>query len=171
MSSTQSIGLYPPWAVLIKGCTSFVDLTQTTLLAGPFSVVFDQSLKRMELLQRTFSKDYMQYLRLSVDEKVTDPVRRSIYHEAIHELNQTYGVLHEVKGGNGLVDLFFCIVRVTDLFKFVEDEVLSYFCVLLHKLPGQWWLDGWVNHIMTRIYSSVGDIYFTHLVWPMEQIG
>ncbi|KAH7179038.1 uncharacterized protein B0J16DRAFT_402387 [Fusarium flagelliforme] len=170
-------GPYPPWAVLIKGCTSFVELANSTLLAGPFSVLFHQARKHLDLRQQTFSKDYMQQLWLFVDDRITDPERRTIYRDAIQALNQTYGVFYEVEGDNDLVDIFSWVVMAKDFLKFVEDEeeealvVLSYFCVLLHKLPSQWWLDGWVNHLMTRIYSSVGEMYLTFLVWPMEQIG
>ena len=122
---------------------------------------------RIDLLQQTFSTDYMQQLRLFIDERVIYPERRAIYHDAIQPLNQTFGVFYEVEGHNDLVDIFFWVVSAKDFLKFVEDEedealvVLSYFCVLLHKLPGQWWLNGWVNHIMTRIYSSVGEKYLT----------
>jgi hypothetical protein len=86
-------------------------------------------------------------------------------------------VFYEIEGDKDLVDIFSWIVFAKDFLTFVADEeeealvVLSYFCVLLHKLPSQWWLDSWVNHIMTRIYSSVGEVYLTYLVWPMEEIG
>ncbi|KAI1046442.1 hypothetical protein LB505_013158 [Fusarium chuoi] len=170
-------GPYPPWVVLIKGCTSFMDLAKSTLLGGPFSALLHKARKRLDLRLQTFKTDYMQQLRQFVDERVTNPERRAIYHDAIQALNQTYGVFHEVEGENDLVDIFSWLVLAKDFLKFVADEeeealvVLSYFCVLLHKLPGQWWLNGWVNHIMTRIYSSVGEMYLTYLVWPMEEIG
>ena len=130
----------------------------------------------MDLRQHTFSTDYMEQLKAFVDERVTDPERRTIYHDAIQALNQTYGVFHEVEGDNDLVDIFSWVVLAKDFLKFVEEEeeealvVLSYFCVLLHKLSGQWWTNGWVNHIMTRIYSSVGEMYLTYLIWPMGRL-
>lgn len=131
----------------------------------------------MDLRQQSFSTDYMQQPRLFIDERILEPERRTIYHDAIQALNQTYGVFLEVEDDNDLVNIFSWIVLAKDFLKFVEEEeeealvVLFYFCVLLHKLPGQWWLNGWVNHIMTRIYSSVGEAYLTYLIWPMEEIG
>ncbi|EXM18786.1 hypothetical protein FOTG_13145 [Fusarium oxysporum f. sp. vasinfectum 25433] len=170
-------GPYPPWVVLIKGCTSFMALAQSTLLVGPFSALLQKARRRLELREQTFKTDYMQQLRFFVDETITDSERRSVYHDAIHGLNQTYGVFYEVEGDKDLVDIFSWIVFAKDFLTFVADEeeealvVLSYFCVLLHKLPCQWWLNSWVNHILTRIYSSVGEVYLTYLVWPMEEIG
>ncbi|KAF5623587.1 2-dehydropantoate 2-reductase [Fusarium sp. NRRL 25303] len=170
-------GPYPPWVVLIKGCTSFMELARSTLLGGPFSALLHKARKRLDLRLQTFKTDYMQQLRQFVDERVTDLEQQAIYHDAIQALNQAYGVFYEVEGENDLVDIFSWLALAQDFLKFVADEekealvVLSYFCVLLHKLPGQWWLNGWANHIMTRIYSSVGEMYLTYLVWPMEEIG
>lgn len=140
-------------------------LARSTLLVGPFSALLQKARRRLELREQTFKTDYLQQLRFFVDETITDSERRSVYHDAIHGLNQTYGVFYEVEGDKDLVDIFSWIVFAKDFLTFVADEeeealvVLSYFCVLLHKLPCQWWLNSWVNHIMTRIYWSVGEVY------------
>lgn len=173
----QKDGPYPPWVVLISGCTSFLALSNSTLSLGPFSALLSKARRRMESRQQVFKTDYMQQLRVFVDESVTDPARRSIYQEALVALNQTYGVFYEVDGDKDLVDIFSWVVLAKNFLEFVADEepealvVLSYFCVLLHKLPSQWWLNGWVSHIMTRIYASVGEKYLNYLAWPMEEIG
>lgn len=60
----------------------------------------------MDLRQQTFSTDYMEQLKALVDERVTDPERRTIYHDAIQVLNQTYGVFLEVEGDNDLVNIY-----------------------------------------------------------------
>jgi hypothetical protein len=49
--------------------------------------------------------------------------------------------------------------------------VLSYFCVLLNKLSRQWWLDGWVNHLMDKIYAALDEERRTWIIWPMEETG
>ncbi|KAL5590389.1 hypothetical protein FOBRF1_013946 [Fusarium oxysporum] len=173
----QEDGPYPPWAVLISGCTSFVSLGNSTLSLGPFSALLSKARRRFEIRKRVFETDYVQQLKVFIDETVTDPARHSIYQDALLALNQTFGVFYETDGDKDLVDIFSWIVPAKEFFEFVADEepealvVLSYFCVLLHKLPSQWWLTGWVHHIMTRIYASVGEKYLTYLVWPMEEIG
>ncbi|KAG4262823.1 hypothetical protein FPRO03_10186 [Fusarium proliferatum] len=170
-------GPYPPWVVLINGCESFVALGNSTLSLGPFSDLLSKARKRFEIRKRVFKTDYLQQLKVFIDETVTDPVQHSIYQKALIALNQTFGVFYETDGDKDLVDIFSWTVPAKDFFEFVADEepealvVLSYFCVLLHKLPSQWWLSGWVNHIMTRIYASVGERYLNYLVWPMEEIG
>ncbi|KAF5723987.1 2-dehydropantoate 2-reductase [Fusarium mundagurra] len=173
----QEDGPYPPWVVLISGCTSFISLSDNTLLLGPFSALLSKARAHLDRRLQAFKTDYTQQLRTFVDESVTDPARRSIYQEALVALNQTYGVFYETVGDKDLVDIFSWVVPAKAFFEFVADEepealvVLSYFCVLLHKLPSQWWLTGWVNHIMSRIYGSVGEKYLSYLVWPMEEIG
>ncbi|KAL5589932.1 hypothetical protein FOVSG1_011799 [Fusarium oxysporum f. sp. vasinfectum] len=173
----QEDGPYPPWAVLISGCTSFVSLGNSTLSLGPFSALLSKARRRFEIRKRVFETDYVQQLKVFIDETVTDPAKHSIYQDALLALNQTFGVFYETDGDKDLVDIFSWIVPAKEFFEFVADEepealvVLSYFCVLLHKLPSQWWLTGWVHHIMTRIYASVGEKYLTYLVWPMEEIG
>ncbi|KAF5675968.1 C6 transcription factor [Fusarium circinatum] len=170
-------GPYPPWVVLINGCASFASLGDSTLTLGPFSALLSNACRRFKIRERVFKTDYVQQLKVFIDETVTDPAQRSIYQDALSALNQTYGVFYETDGDKDLVDIFSWTVPAKAFFEFVADEepealvVLSYFCVLLHKLPSQWWLNGWVNHIMTRIYGSVGEKYLPYLVWPMEEIG
>ncbi|KAI6777504.1 hypothetical protein HG530_001449 [Fusarium avenaceum] len=102
----QKDGPYPPWVVLISGCTSFLALSNSTLSLGPFSALLSKARRRMKCRQQVFKTDYMQQLRVFVDESVTDPARRSIYQEALVALNQTYGVFYEVDGDKDLVDIF-----------------------------------------------------------------
>ncbi|KAG9494983.1 hypothetical protein J7337_013212 [Fusarium musae] len=168
---------YPPWVVLINGCASFASLGDSTLSLGPFSALLSKARRRFKIRERVFEIDYVQQLKAFIDETITDPVQRSIYQDTLRALNQTYGVFYETDGDKDLVDIFSWTVPAKAFFEFVAEEepealvVLSYFCVLLHKLPSQWWLSGWVSHIMTRIYASVGEKYLPYLVWPMEEIG
>ncbi|KAF5607461.1 2-dehydropantoate 2-reductase [Fusarium pseudoanthophilum] len=170
-------GPYPPWVVFINGCASFASLGNSTLSLGPFSALLSKARRRFKIRERVFEVDYVQQLKACIDETITDPVQRSIYQDTLRALNQTFGVFYETDGEKDLVDIFSWTVPAKAFFEFVADEepealvVLSYFCVLLHKLPSQWWLSGWVNHIMTRIYASVGEKYLPYLVWPMEEIG
>ncbi|CEF87922.1 hypothetical protein FGSG_12584 [Fusarium graminearum PH-1] len=139
----QEDGPYPPWVVLIKGCTSFLALAKGTLTLGPFSALLFKASRRMEARERVFKRDYMEQLRIFVDKTVTDLVQRSIYQDALCALNQTYSVFYKIDGDKDLVNIFSWIVLVKDFFKFMADEepealvILSYFCVLLYRLPSQ----------------------------------
>ncbi|KAF5248733.1 hypothetical protein FANTH_5803 [Fusarium anthophilum] len=134
-------GPYPPWVVLINGCASFASLGDSALTLGPFSALLSNARRRFKIRERVFKTDYVQQLKVFIDETVTDPAQCSIYQDALSALNQTYGVFYETDGDKDLVDIFSWTVPAKAFFEFVADEepealvVLSYFCVLLHKLP------------------------------------
>ncbi|KAF4478567.1 hypothetical protein FAGAP_12319 [Fusarium agapanthi] len=99
-------GPYPPWVVLINGCASFASLGDSALTLGPFSALLSNARRRLNIRDRVFKTDYVQQLKVFIDETVTDPAQRSIYQDALRALNQTYGVFYETDGDKDLVDIF-----------------------------------------------------------------
>jgi hypothetical protein len=49
--------------------------------------------------------------------------------------------------------------------------VLAYFCVLLKKAEGFWWMEGWPVHVLGHIYQLLDPLYRLNIRWPMECIG
>lgn len=49
--------------------------------------------------------------------------------------------------------------------------IFANFCVILKKLGLSWLLQGWPEHIMTGIWSSLHPPYRNLLRWPQEQVG
>lgn len=163
--------------VLIGGCTGFLGVSRDNLLSGPFSCLLTKARYGLETREQDFKVDYVQNLRCTIERSVGSSNRRSLYNNALDALNQTFGVFYEVPGQKDLVDVFSWVVLAQDFLPLLANEeqealaILSYFCVLLHKLSCQWWLAGWVEHFMSKIYSSLDEEHRTWVIWPMEEIG
>ncbi|RSL52169.1 hypothetical protein CEP54_011043 [Fusarium duplospermum] len=168
---------YPQWMVLIGGCRSFVSMANDSILAGPFACMMSKVARHLAAREQTFQVDYVRDLRSLITRSVEDEERRHIYDNALDALNQTFGVFYEVSGQKDLVDILTWVIIAEDLLPLLADEeqealvVLSYFCVLLNRLTHQWWLDGWVHHLMDKIYAALYEEHRTWMIWPMEEIG
>lgn len=49
--------------------------------------------------------------------------------------------------------------------------LLAFFAVLLHKSPDRWWMQGWPEHLITRIYALLDEKHRLWIRWPMEEMG
>lgn len=131
----------------------------------------------LEAQNQVFQVDYVRDLRRLVDDSVSDLDRRRVYNNALYVLNQTFGVFYETPGQKDLVGIFYWVIMAEDflpLFADREQEALvifAYFCVLLNRLSGYWWLDGWVNYLMDLTYSHLNEEHRTWIIWPMEEVG
>lgn len=174
MDDTSS---YPQWMLLIGGCHGCLVMARGKILAGPFSCLMSKVNQHMTARNHDFLIDYVRDLRRLVKGSVGDADRRHIYDGALDALNQTFGVFYELPGQKDLIDIFSWVVLASSFLQLLADEeqealvVFSYFCVLLNKLPKHWWLDGWVNNLMDKIYSSLDEEHRTWIIWPMGELG
>ncbi|KAH7156034.1 hypothetical protein EDB81DRAFT_715975 [Dactylonectria macrodidyma] len=168
---------YPQWMVLIGGCKGFISMANGSILAGPFASMMSKATQRLAAREQVFQVDYVRDLRCLIARSVNDEERRCIYDSALDSLNQTFGVFYEVQGQKDLVDIFSWVVLAENFLPLLADEeqealvLLSYFCVLLNKLSRQWWLDGWVDCLMGKIYAALDEERRTWIIWPMEEVG
>jgi hypothetical protein len=49
--------------------------------------------------------------------------------------------------------------------------VLAYYCVLLKKAEGFWWMEGWPVCVLGRIWELLEVRFRLKIRWPMESIG
>ncbi|RFN43316.1 c6 zinc finger protein [Fusarium flagelliforme] len=62
-------------------------------------------------------------------------------------------------------------VRLLQEEKPIPLVILSHFCILLNGLSSIWWTRGWVEHLLSEIYSSLDQEYKTWMRRPMEETG
>ena len=76
-----------------------------------------------------------------------------------------------------MVDIFYWVITAERFIPLLAQEeqvalvILAYYCVLLHQIPTRWWIEGWVEHLMTGIYGSLDETYRSWIVWPIEELG
>ena len=109
---------------------------------------------------------------------VTDPDSLNVYQHAIQELRGQFQV-HGLSPPMSLdiSDLFLWIFELIDdffiLLKVPTQEavvIFAYFCVLLKKLEFHCWLEGWADHLMTRVQELVDEDHQAWISWPMTEI-
>lgn len=49
--------------------------------------------------------------------------------------------------------------------------IYAHFLITLKKLENQWWLEGWANHIMERVWASLDEEHRLWIQWPIEELG
>jgi hypothetical protein len=62
-------------------------------------------------------------------------------------------------------------VRLLQEEKPIPLVILSYFCILLNGLSSFWWTRGWVEHLLSEIYSLLDQEYKIWMRRPMEETG
>lgn len=163
--------------VLIRGCRGFITTFQAQVSQGLFSPMMMHSRQRLAAREQTVHVDYLQHLQLLLDQSVMDPERRSIYNSATEVLNESFGMFYEDPYQQDLVDIFYWILIAEDVIPLLANEeqealvLLAYFCVLLHRIPNRWWIDGWVEYLMTGIYGALDEEHRGWIIWPIEELG
>lgn len=49
--------------------------------------------------------------------------------------------------------------------------IFAHFCILLKRLDGEWWLQGWGTHLILRCHSLLDDEHRLWIRWPIEEAG
>jgi hypothetical protein len=91
------------------------------------------------------------------------------------------GMEPEIGMGLGMMELtdaFMWIYRVADNFlpylKVPTQEavaIFAHFCVLLKRVPDQWWLDGWADHLISKAYGLLDHEHRLWIRWAIEEMG
>lgn len=48
--------------------------------------------------------------------------------------------------------------------------LVAHWCVILAQIPQEWWIHGWVDHIMARVHRHLPEEYHEWLDWPTKKI-
>ncbi|KAJ9662526.1 hypothetical protein H2201_006014 [Coniosporium apollinis] len=119
--------------------------------------------------------------RFIADERVGDPDAQA-YIKALDDLSQSFTGFYE--GTDGTPEtyhsnfIFAWLYRMSGEFSLrlrqkqpVALVILAYYTVLLKEFDLDWFMSGWVPHIMSGIHCSLPEDYRIWLQWPMERTG
>lgn len=77
-----------------------------------------------------------------------------------------------------LTDAFMWVYRVSDnLLPYLRVPtqeavaIFAYFLVLLNRVPDQWWVRGWAEHLISKVYGLLDAEHRLWIRWPIEQLG
>jgi hypothetical protein len=173
----------PDWMFLFQGTRTFAEYAGT-VRDGPLAPVFQhgRDIWGARQSQRDPTSPVYQHLdrlRALIAQREPDEGTRNIYTKAILELRKSF-LVYECHNGHSydVTDLFVWIFEVaTDFLPLLRTPtqeavaIFAFFCVLLKGLRSQWWLHGWVDHLIARSYHLLDREHQLWIQWPLEELG
>ncbi|KXJ94377.1 hypothetical protein Micbo1qcDRAFT_220949 [Microdochium bolleyi] len=175
----------PDWIFLLRGSFAIVKtISVEERTTGPLAPMFGygrDSWQAREAIavdpdpERTARLDALESF-LSIPRRGVPDRHRATYLQWLGELRKSMRHNDRARGNDATVFLWLFDFPddVLPLLKHPTQEtllILAYFCVLLDRMSGRWWVHGWSTHLMGRIWPLLEDEYRIWVRWPMEQIG
>ena len=167
------------WLFLFRGMRTTLESHPGVLENSDLSPMFSISIR--QLSQTTPPNKHLQALRQLIIERAPEGKNVQVYLTALDELARSFPPTSVPGQGSSQTSpqtIFVWLYRLSD--DFVQRlqrrdatalVILAHFCVLLNNLGSFWWMNGWVEHLLSEIYRSLDAEYRVWISWPMEEIG
>ncbi|KAK4161116.1 hypothetical protein QBC43DRAFT_303174 [Cladorrhinum sp. PSN259] len=174
---------FPDWVYLIRGTKGLIELAGVPT-AGRMAPLFAHSVARFQLREEADVFASAAHAALAELEEVivhrplVDEALRGIYMRAIAELNKSFAQADACVGRYEMVDVFIWVfLSAEDLLPLLRTPtqeavaIFAFFCVLLKKLDGHWWIQGWGTHLIAHVYDLLDDENRLLIHWAVQEIG
>lgn len=170
----------PEWLLLLRGTKAIFEVATTELETGILAALFRAGERRVTLQKsNTTEGEHLAELRHFIATTVTDPHASQVYATNIDILDKSYKIVYVNSPCTAeIADVFNWPYRVTEdyliLLRQRTQEALSifaYFCVLLKALDSYWWMNGWSQHLINKLYGLLDEEHRLWIRWPIEEIG
>jgi hypothetical protein len=117
---------------------------------------------------------------------LSDELHR-IYKSTITELKKSFGQAESLASSSSagapaqqfeLIDPFIWVFNVAEDFMPLLREpaqeavaIFAFFCVLLRKLDGQWWMQGWGRRLLAHAYELLDEEGRLWIHWAVQEMG
>ena len=178
-SEAETEWVVPAWLPLIRGMHSILKEVWEWISGGSLAPMFaghgsiDESLSEDPALEALF--------RICTDrrEEDADEIKESstssTYFAAIHELQKSF--TNPALRSNLVSLIFVWPISVGEGYIALLQEqrpralvIFAYYCVLLKKLEGVWWVQGRAAYELDRIEQSLSENWKKWLEWPVKMI-
>ncbi|KAH6662108.1 hypothetical protein B0J14DRAFT_310239 [Halenospora varia] len=101
---------------------------------------------------------------------------RDVYASAINSLKSVFRKMAEEKDDNPHIVSEWAILIPEEFIRLVTERhslallIVAHYCVVLHKSPRVWWVNGWSEGLFGVISRSLGVLYQDALQWARLQI-
>lgn len=175
---------FPEWVYLLRGTKGFIDRVGVPN-GGPFAPLFKHSIARFMLREVPEASDSSAHLPLTELEALiaqrssSDERLRNIYTASIAELKKSFGQAHaNATAPYELIDAFIWVYLVAEdllpLLRVPTQEsvaIFAFFCVLLKKLDGHWWLQGWAEQLIAQAHALLDEEGRLWIQWAVKEVG
>ncbi len=173
---------FPDWVYLTRGTKGFIDLAGVPN-DGPLAPLFAHSINRYMLREGPEAADSSAHPALTDLGKVfaqrpLEEGLRQIYMTALKELKKSFGQAQACAAQYEMTDAFTWIFLMAEdllpLLRMPTQEavaIFAFFCVLLTKLDGHWWMEGWGRQLIAHAYGLLDEEGRLLICWAVEEIG
>ena len=122
-------------------------------------------------------------LQARIATTVTDQSTLNIFNMAIEELRMQLSLVMSEEEQHHRVDLMDALIwqiMVADTFMpLLRDPtavqeasaILAYFCVILKRFEGHWWLQGWGAMVAEKLWEVLDAEHRPWIQWAVEEVG
>lgn len=166
--------------LLIRGVHSILMSAWDWISVGPISALLKSGRYRSppEFLGPPES-DHLLELSQLIKESTIDEAELEAYEGAIENLRKSFAAICAPDSRIcHLAPAFSWPIKISDeyigLLRRRTPEALAIFahyCVLLKKLDGFWWVQGWGTILLSTIYGLLGNTHRLWIRWPIQECG
>jgi len=167
------------WLAQLRGMRSLLESKPEILRHADLSPLFEVSIRNMA--HTNSGIDHLSELREQISRVGPPEPELKTYSTALDQLSERFDVITSFSRASQVFpqQVFVWVYLLEDDFvrllqhgKPIALVILSYFCILLNSIgPSFWWNRGWMEHLLSEIYSSLNQEYRIWMQRPMEETG
>jgi hypothetical protein len=175
---------FPDWVYLLRGIKGFIEVAGVPN-EGPLAPVFAHSRHRFVLREEADVTASPAYPALTELEQIIarrpglDDGLRAVYATAVAELKKSFGQAEapaatQYEMIDAFIWLFVMAEDLVPLLRAPKQEavaIFAFFCVLLKKLEGQWWIQGWGRHLIANAHELLDEEGRLWIHWAVQEMG
>lgn len=167
------------WLLLIRGVHPIIISAWDWIAGGPVSALLNsgRGSPHPEYLGPPESDRLVELSQL-IKETTIDEAELDAYEDAIQKLRICFSAV----GGDTrichLAPAFSWPIRISDEYMGLLRKhtpaalaIFAHYSVLLKKLDGFWWVQGWGTSLLSTIYSLLRNEYRLWIRWPIQECG
>jgi hypothetical protein len=171
---------------LLRGIKGFIEVAGVPR-DGPLAPVFAHSTHRFVLREEAEVTASPAHPGLTELEQIIarrpalDDGLRAVYAAALAELKKSFGQAEALALAGmqyEMIDAFIWLFVVAEdlvpLLRAPKQEavaIFAFFCVLLKKLDGQWWMQGWGRQLIAHAYDLLDEEGRLWIHWAVQEMG
>lgn len=172
------------WLTMFRGTRSIIMNSGHILHNGVLGPMFKAGERRaafrdVQPTEHHIEEDMLKDLQYLISRHSTNEKELEVYTESIEELRKSFLVVYaEGFQSYDSADVYIWLFRIKEEYLLLLQQkrqealaIFAFYCVILKRFEGAWWMKGWTTHLMTRIYALLDEQHRSWVRWPIEETG